>query len=285
MPVDPVAAATVVVLRDAPAGLQVLLVRRHERSGDFAGASVFPGGVIDPADSDPDLAPPQSAFVASAALAALGEPLAPRDALALHVAACRELFEEARLLLARRLDGSPIDPQTVERAAASRPELQARREELKALLGRECIVLALDALMPFARWITPEIQRRRWDTRFFLATAPAGQTAASDGAETTEVMWLAPDEALSAYRDGAHLLAPPTFRVLEDLRSFARADDAIAAARSGGPPQPILPVPLADAPTLTMVYPGDRDYPGAAGGGLNRIALVDGRWRSRRSAD
>jgi 8-oxo-dGTP pyrophosphatase MutT (NUDIX family) len=278
MPAEPIPAATVVVLRDALGGPEVLMVRRHERSGDFAGASVFPGGVVDPSDADPDLAPFESGFSFDRAVAALGEALGESEARALYVAACRELFEEAGLLLTHRIDGDAL-----RRLCALRAALQAGTERLRSALARESCVLALARLTPFARWITPEFQKRRWDTRFFAAEAPGGQTAECDGTETSEAVWLTPAAALDAYRAGEHLLAPPTFRVLEELRGYSTAAGACFALASAGPPRPILPVPLRDAPTLTMVYPGDRDYPGENGSGLNRLVLDGGRWRSARS--
>jgi 8-oxo-dGTP pyrophosphatase MutT (NUDIX family) len=278
MPAEPIPAATVVVLRDAPSGPEVLMVRRHERAGDFAGASVFPGGVVDPSDADPDLAPGASGFSAERARTALGEPLEETEVRALYVAACRELFEEAGLLLAHRVDQGAF-----RRLCQLRPALQAGTERLRPALAREGCVLALARLTPFARWITPEFQKRRWDTRFFICEAPEGQAAECDGMETSEAVWLKPASALDAYRAGEHLLAPPTFRVLEELCGFATAAVACAALGSTGPPRPILPVPLRGAPTLTMVYPGDRDYPGG-GSGLNRLVLDGGRWKSQRSA-
>lgn len=281
MPAEPIPAATVVVLRDALGGPEVLMVRRHERAADFAGASVFPGGLVDPSDADPDLAPPASGFSLARALAALGEPLAETEARSLYVAACRELFEEAGLLLAQR-----VDEDALRRLCERRAALQAGTERLAAALAREGCVLALARLTPFARWITPEFQKRRWDTRFFVAEAPEGQQAESDGTETSEAVWLHPAAALGAYRAGDHLLAPPTFRVLEELCDFSTVAAACAVLGSAGPPRPILPVPLREAPTLTMVYPGDRDYPGGCGGGgLNRLVLEGGRWRSQRSSD
>jgi 8-oxo-dGTP pyrophosphatase MutT (NUDIX family) len=278
MPAEPIPAATVVLLRDAPRGPEVLMVRRHERAGDFAGASVFPGGVVDASDADPCLAPAASGFSLERALAALGEPLEETETRALYVAACRELFEEAGLLLAHG-----VDERSFRRLCELRPALQAGTEQLRMALAREGCVLALARLTPFARWITPEFQKRRWDTRFFVAEAPEGQTAECDGTETSEAVWLAPAAALDAYRAGEHLLAPPTFRVLEDLCGFSTATGACAALGSAGPPRPILPMPLRDAPILTMVYPGDRDYPGGGGHGLNRLVLDGGRWKSQRS--
>ncbi len=278
MPAEPTPASTVVVLRDRPHGPEVLMVRRHERAGDFAGASVFPGGVVDPSDADPHLAPPDSGFSFERAVAALGESLVETEARALYVAACRELFEEAGLLLAQR-----VDEDAFRRLRALRGPLQAGTERLRIALAREGCVLALAQLTPFARWITPEFQKRRWDTRFFVAEAPEGQSAECDGTETSEAIWLAPAAALDAYRAGEHLLAPPTFRVLEELCDFSTAAGARAALGSAGPPRAILPVPLRAAPVLTMVYPGDRDYPEEGGRGLNRLVLDGGRWKSQRS--
>ncbi len=254
------------------------MVRRHERAGDFAGASVFPGGLVDPGDSSPELAPAASGFSLDRALASLGEALSAAEARALYVAACRELFEEAGLLLTR----SAADTALL-RLCALRPALQAGTESLREVLGAEGCVLALDRLLPFARWITPEFQKRRWDTRFFAAEAPRGQVAQCDGTETSEAVWLCPAAALEAYRAGEHLLAPPTFRVLEELCEFRTLLQALESLRAAGPPRPILPVQLRGAPTLTMVYPGDRDYPPGRGGGLNRLILDGGHWKSERS--
>lgn len=237
-PAPPRDAASILLLRDAPAGLEVLVVRRHESSRDFAGASVFPGGNVDPADEDdtsPWIARP---FDAEVARRRLGEALDDARLRALHVAACRELHEEAG------------------------------------------VRIATDRLRPFARWITPVHQPRRWDTRFFLAAAPADQIAAADGGETREAIWLRPEAAIAAYRAGEHVLAPPTFRLLEELAPFS---SAIAALEAATPPRPVLPHLLRKTPELTLVYPGDRDYPGErAGGGLNRIVSRDGRWFSIR---
>jgi 8-oxo-dGTP pyrophosphatase MutT (NUDIX family) len=256
------------------------MVRRHERAGDFAGASVFPGGLVDASDADPELAPPESGFSPERALVALGEELAESKARALYVAACRELFEEAGLLLVCRVDQGAL-----RRLCELRPALQAGTLPLRAALQREGCVLALTRLTPFTRWITPEFQKRRWDTRFFVAEAPEDQTAKCDGTESSEAVWLTPAEALDAYRAGEHRLAPPTFRVLEELCDFSTTASACAALGFTGPPRPILPVSLRDAPVLTMVYPGDRDYPGGGASGLNRLVLDGGRWKSQRAND
>jgi 8-oxo-dGTP pyrophosphatase MutT (NUDIX family) len=271
-----------VLLRDGVAGLEVLLLVRGARGSDpFSGASVFPGGVVDPADEDERLVPSASRFDPERATRELGEKLPSALRRSLYVAACRELLEEAAILLARASDGHPPPADIVSSLDAERRLLQAGDRIFHALLDRTGLVLALDQLLPFAHWITPEGQRKRWDTRFFLAIAPEGQKAASDGTETTKAAWLSPRAALEAYRGGSILLAPPTFRVLEELDGYRDVEHAFEATRAKGPPTAILPVPLADAPVPTLLYPGDRQYPGqAAGEGLNRLVLEDGKWKS-----
>ena len=170
--------------------------------------------------------PGRQRVLSQRALAALGEPLEETETRALYVAACRELFEEAGLLLAHG-----VDERSFRRLCELRPALQAGTEQLRMALAREGCVLALARLTPFARWITPEFQKRRWDTRFFVAEAPEGQTAECDGTETSEAVWLAPAAALDAYGAGEHLLAPPTFRVLEDLCGFFDRHRSLRRAR------------------------------------------------------
>ena len=239
-PVEPRDASSVILLRDGDPGLEVLMVRRHESSKDFAGASVFPGGLVEVEDADHACPWIGGPFDVGAARRALGEELGDERIRALYACACRELHEEA------------------------------------------CVRIPPHGLAPIARWITPEFQKRRWDTRFFLAADPDAQNASADGTETCEAVWLTPAGALAGYRDGAHLLAPPTFRLLEELSRHETMDAAFAAARASGPPRPILPVPLAEADEVTLDYPGDREYPGETASGRNRLVMRDRRWLSIR---
>jgi 8-oxo-dGTP pyrophosphatase MutT (NUDIX family) len=284
MPATPVPSSTVVLLRDGASGVEVLLlVRRPHGSDPFSGASVFPGGVVDPADEAAELAPPRSGFDAERARRELGESVSAALLRSLYVAACRELFEEAGILLARDAVGRPVEARTVASLDAERRHLQAGNTGFAEILAREQLTLGLDTLLPFAHWITPEQQRKRWDTRFFLAVAPPGQEALSDGTETSEAAWLTPPGALEAYHRGAILLAPPTYRVLEEVSTFPDTATALEGVRAGGPPVAILPVPVAASPAPTLLYPGDRDYPGdGRGEGWNRLVMEDGRWRSVR---
>src|SRR5207244_8795123 len=110
--------------------------------------------------------------------------------------------------LARRSEGAPLSSV----ALGDRIALQSGELSFRALLANERAILALDGLLPFARWITPEPAPRRWDARFFLAEAPETQQAQCDGTEPCDAAWLRPLDALAAYRGGHPLLAPPTSR-------------------------------------------------------------------------
>ena len=253
VPETPRDAATVVLLRDAPGGLEVLLQRRHAQMTDMGGLYVFPGGKLDPQDSDAqslaalDQAP-------QALHAHLGEPdLTAPLAAGLHVAALREALEECGLLLAEPLQaGVPLD---APRARAMLREGQPLAQVLSHLGLR----LATQRLAAWSRWITPlspAMGTRRFDTRFFVAPAPLDQTAAHDNEEATESVWLAPRAALEQYRDGQIELAPPQIMSLAHLARYARMQDVVDAARRQRPPT-ILPQAHLDAGLRTIAYPGD----------------------------
>lgn len=209
-------AATVVVLRPAETHpFDVLLVRRNESVVFMAGAHVFPGGRVDAADQPP-----------SGSGAELDRPsrfadLAPIDEARHRVAALRELVEEAGVLLARR-DGQLVDQAT---AVVIRAAL-APTEPFLSTLSRHGLVVALDRVVPFAHWVTPEVEGRRFDARFFLARMPAGQDATHDQGEMTDLVWLAPDAAVKQARRGAIQLPPPTWCTLARLARFGSIDDA-----------------------------------------------------------
>jgi 8-oxo-dGTP pyrophosphatase MutT (NUDIX family) len=132
----------------------------------------------------------------------------------------------------------------------------ARRE-----LGEEAGVELDDAveLLPWSRWITPEVVPIRFDTRFYIALAPAHATAEPDGEEVVEATWLLPGDAIARHRAGGFELSFPTIKHLEGLRDFASADDAIAAAR-GRDVEPVLPRVVGDADEFRVVLPGDPEY-------------------------
>jgi 8-oxo-dGTP pyrophosphatase MutT (NUDIX family) len=217
----PLASATVMVLRDGPAGLEVLLVRRHGNSGVLGGVHVFPGGKLDAADRQVDPA----ALDRSAAelLSALAEPgLDPDTAVGLHLAALRETFEECSLLLG--LNGSLAAGSDGARLAA-----QVREHTLSGLGFAEALQrlgqpLAVSSLLPWSRWVTPRqpsVTNKRFDTRFFVAAAPPGQDASHCTFEATEAVWLSPRAGLERYWAGEIDLAPPQIMSLCQLSRLA----------------------------------------------------------------
>jgi len=264
-------AATVIVLREADDGLEIFMVRRHEKIGFMGGAFVFPGGKLDPEDADPRLFARVRGHDPESAARALGEPDHPERAVALHVAAVRETWEESGLLLAE----GPAAPAVREarRALEAGTPFTALVEQLDA-------TLRIDRLVPYARWITPTVESRRYDTRFFLTTAPSGQEARHDGSETTEGAWLRPQDALAREDRGEIFMAPPTVRTLRLLAGYSSPQAALDEAAVRTPPlvRPVFAM-LDGVPALTL--PGDPAHPEAEPvlAGATRIVLVDGKWR------
>ncbi|MGQ0709012.1 MAG: NUDIX hydrolase [Rhodoferax sp.] len=235
--------ATVVLLRDGAQGLEVFLMQRSGLSDAFGAAYVFPGGKLDPAD----LAPEVTALLdtpAATLAPRLGEPaLAPERAAGLFVAAIRELFEESGVLLAH---------------SDTRPH-SAAPEHWQQWLHSQHPRLRASALQPWSRWITPRLaamSKKRFDTRFFVALAPAHQEARHDDFETTASAWLSPRAALQRYAEGSIEMAPPQIMSLAHLARFARAHEVLADAAQRTPPC-ICPEGHADQGGMALCYPGD----------------------------
>lgn len=250
----PLPSATVMVVRDGNAGLEVLLVRRHGNAGVLGGAHVFPGGKLDPTDAVGDAAALDLAPEACARR--LSEPgLPPADAVALHVAALRETWEEVGLFIGH---GPAADGE--HQVLAARVGAGQAWPQAMASLGR---VLPVSALTPWSRWITPRlpsVSSKRFDTRFFLAVAPAGQTALHDGHEATEAVWLSPRRALERFWADEIELAPPQIMSLVELARLpgVAAAQAYAAART---PPLIEPHPFDRDGCRVICYPGDPEHP------------------------
>ena len=218
-------AATIVVVRDGAQGLEVLLSRRAERGDHNSGAWVFPGGIVEKNDA-----------LAHAAVAGLDDAEASRrlglatGGLDYYVAAIRECFEESGLLFARA-DGAELvdlDGSDAARLAPWRGALHRGENAIAELCGAEGLRLAADRLVYLSHWLTPLGRAKRFDTRFFIAAMPPAQTAAHDGAELLEQMWVAPKEAL-ARKESLKLLTP-TQKTLETIGRFADVAEAIAWA-------------------------------------------------------
>lgn len=271
-PSTPKHASTVILLREAASGFEVFMVRRHTRSGFMGGAYVFPGGKLDDADADARLLARLVGRSPEQAAEALGEPDDPTRAVALHVAALRETFEEAGVLLAETPAGAALSG--VRRRLLEGAPFPELVEELDALLH-------LDRMTPFARWLTPAVEPRRYDTRFFVAVAPPEQEPAHDRRETTEAAWMTPAGALERERRGEIQLPPPTLRTLEQLSAHPRLDVVLEEARSQRPPF-VDPVFVERAGAYVLALPGDPDHPTRepAVPGPTHFTLADGRWHS-----
>lgn len=257
LPETPRAAATVVLLRDSTAGPEVLLLRRNAQASNMAGVYVFPGGKLDAddatLDADTHLDQPHATLHAN-----LNEPdTHSATAAGLYVAALREALEECGLLLAEPLGGTSAVNATRTRA------MLREGQPFAQVLGALQLRLQTRQLAPWSRWVTPlapTMGTRRFDTRFFVAQAPADQTALHDNEETTDSVWLAPRAALEQYRDGRIDLAPPQIMSLAHLARHASVASVLDAARRQPPPL-ILPEPFDHDGVRVLCYPGDAMHP------------------------
>ena len=289
-------AATVVVIRGHQKSLQLLMLRRHHGHEFMANAWVFPGGSLDDRDGDPHLAKRIAGLDAGEAARRLGDGTEPERALALYVAALRETFEEAGLLLARRCgEDQPLaldDPAVSRRFEDFRTHVDEGRWGLAEVCRRENLILECDKLAYLAHWITPDFESRRYDTRFFIAPAPPQQRPSHDDGETTHRAWWTPGEAIERYRDGEILLAPPTLRILEELSDYSSFEQLFEDVRRRPAPPAILPHPIdGDSRELILTLPGDPEYPGefsestestgeASRDGITRMVRREGQWFS-----
>lgn len=223
-PPEPRPSATIVLLRDGPDGPEALMMKRRREAGFVPGAYVFPGGRVDGADMEEGVA-------------ALCDGV-PEDGPepAYWVAAAREAFEETGILLARSQDGpigSAAEDATLDKL---RDDLLEDRIGLSEVLTRLDARLDLTGVAYLAHWITPVVEPRRYETRFFVAEVPAGTAALADPREMVEAVWLTPEAALARFHQGSLPMVFPTVRTLEDLRPFADARSAIDGARAAAVP-------------------------------------------------
>lgn len=289
----PAHAATVVLARESARGPEIFMVQRHGKSAFMASAYVYPGGKLDAADCADEAAAACVGLDREAALAALSSPpprldddaaLPAGGALGLYVAALREVFEESGVLLARRADGAPLDltsPETQARFSAHREAVHSGALSMADLAAAEGLAWDVAALTPFAQWITPVVEPRRFNARFFIARAPADQAPVHDAQETVDSCWVTPREALERYAAGSIQLAPPTLRTLEDMAPYASVD-ALIQGLAAAPQTPIMPRFEELDGKLTLLLPGDPLYPSPHPvQGPTRVQLEGGRWWSQ----
>jgi len=218
-------AATILLLRDGPRGLEVFMVQRPAR-GDFPDLHVFPGGKVDATDQLDDAA--VCGLDDAQASRRLGLPAGGRR---FWVAAVRECFEECGVLLAERDGQIPAlaEPDLHDRFLQYREALVGGALDMAGLCATESLVLCLDRVHYFSHWLTPEAAPRRFDTRFFVARMPDGQRTLARAEELAGDAWVRPAVALDAYRTGHWQMIAPTLTTLTSLADYGSADTALAA--------------------------------------------------------
>lgn len=257
-------AATVLILRDGTDGLEVFMLKRNLNSDFVGGAYVFPGGAVDPADRHVDLEPVCEGRSDADASRRLG---IDGGGLAFWVAAIRESFEEAGVLLAYDLDGIvDLDAEHgVERWKHHREQVDTGQLTMVDLCRLEGLRLACDGMHYFGHWITPEGAPRRYDTRFFLAAAPPNQTPLHDDREVIANEWLRPADGIARCEAGELTMMPPTISSLRAIARFETAAEALDAAKEIVDVPTILPRVIAYDGGVRIVLPGDPDYDGPSG--------------------
>ncbi|MEU4608682.1 NUDIX hydrolase [Kribbella sp. NPDC023972] len=245
-PSEPRPASTVILLRDTAAGPEVYLLRRHRTMAFAAGMTVFPGGRVDATDSTvaDSWSGPAPAWFAGR----LG--CDEQTASAYVAAAVRETFEESGVLLAGPSPHSVVADTSGEDWESDRVALEARELGFAEFLHRRGLVLRADLLGPWAHWITPEFEPRRYDTRFFVAALPAGQVTRDVTSESDQVAWMRPADAVAAVEAGDLLMLPPTYVCCRDLTPY----DDVAAILTAAGEREIRPV----LPTIRLA--GDQAY-------------------------
>ena len=230
LPVTPKGAATVVLLRQGAGGyddrLEVYLLRRHSRMAFAAGMYAFPGGTVDPRDSDRAVAwagPSPAEWADRLDCDELG-------ARALVCAAVRETFEESGVLLTGATADSIVEDTTGDEWERDRAALVERSLSFADLLGTRGLVLRTDLLATWAHWITPEFEPRRYDTRFFVAALPRGQRTRDVSGEADTVAWMTAADALAGVDSGVMGMLPPTYITLREIATFATVEAVWAAA-------------------------------------------------------
>jgi recombination protein RecT len=221
-------AATVIVLRDGENGPEVLMMLRNVNSDFVGGAYLFPGGAVDATDGDD--AHRRRAFTVGTA-----REFVPR------VAGVRETFEEAGVLLAVDADGKWADAATMPNWDELRTAVDRSDRTIASVCEEHDLLMAVDRLLPFARWVTPHGAPRRYDTRFYLVAHPSGQVATADDRELVNVIWVRPQDALRRYQNHEMSLIFPTARSLMELASFESVEAIMADYAERSEPEPIEP--------------------------------------------
>lgn len=250
-------AATVMLVRDATdghAGIEVFMLRRTGRASFAAGMYVFPGGRVDDADGAAEIEPFCHGLDDADASRQLG---LDSGGLAYWVAAIRECYEEAGILLAAKSDGTPLELSDDDRHGIHDGTLS-----MLELCRRDDLILDVSTTEYVDHWLTPVGEPRRFDTRFFVTEAPAGQDGLHDDKETVESTWIRPATALQMQADGDLMMMPPTIKNLRWLDGFDTAGAAVDAGEAITDPVRILPKARFDdaGKMIGVILPSDPDY-------------------------
>jgi len=260
-------AATVVLLREADGKLEALMMRRGAGLTFMGGMWVFPGGRAEPADCSAESLARVLPDARNAGLGQLrtmqGAALEFEASAGLYVAACREAFEEAGVLLACDSSGKPCDAATATRLGSRRDEVTRDASAFTRMLETEALFLDTRRLAYWSHWITPSAEPKRFDTRFFVARLPPGQTASADLSELTEHAWVDAARATAALEQGEIRLVPPTLLTLEDLAECHARHGSLQAmftAEAARETPPVMPRIELSADAARVVMPWDPGY-------------------------
>ncbi|MBT2402192.1 MULTISPECIES: NUDIX hydrolase [unclassified Streptomyces] len=254
-PVLPKRAATVMLLRDTPAGPAVHMLRRRTSMAFAGGAYAYPGGGVDPRDEEHLIGwagPTRDDWAAR-----LGTD--PRTAQAIVCGAVRETFEEAGVLLAGETPDTVVGDTTADDWEADRQALVGRELSFAEFLDRRGLLLRSDLLGAWARWITPEFEPRRYDTWFFVAALPEGQRTRNASTEADRTVWIRPADAADGYDKGELLMMPPTISTLRSLEPYERAADALAGAVAQDL-TPVLAQAALEGGEVVLSWPGHDEF-------------------------
>jgi 8-oxo-dGTP pyrophosphatase MutT (NUDIX family) len=248
-------AATVVLLRDGADGIEAYLLRRLGSMTFAGGMYVFPGGSVDRRDLDAQIAwagPPAAEWAA---------PLSADEPLArgLVAAAVRETFEESGVLLAGP-DADSVTTAAGEHWQAEQAALLDRTASMAEVLARNGLVLRADLLRPWAHWVTPEIEPKRFDTRFFVAALPEGQQPVHFRGESDHSEWTTPRVAVERHAAGEIAMLPPTVFTLAEIGAYDTVADVMAAGARRDVKK-VLPKIVVDGDDVLLLLPGDPGYP------------------------
>ncbi|HBC57248.1 MAG TPA: NUDIX hydrolase [Gammaproteobacteria bacterium] len=255
-------ASTLLLVRDTDDGLEVFMLMRHLRSDFAGGAYVFPGGKVDATD----IGWGQHPLITGLDEKTANQKLAlDEGGIAYWIAAVRECFEEAGVLMAYDSQGELLDLSAAdahEKFSLLRDKVHKDPDTLANICEQEQLTLALDKIYYFSHWITPEGAPKRYDTRFFLAVAPPQQIGHHDQHETVDHRWIQPQQALHECEQGKFTMIFPTIKNLQEIAQYDTTETLIEAVKAKSSFPAILPkLVRGEDGQVQLLIPGDTGYP------------------------